>query len=58
MNKTDKFLYGGFAIVALAGIVSMLVSVFSPAQAPKKQAEEVTAEQEIAPVSPAEYSAI
>ena len=37
MNKTDKFLYGGFAVVAIAGIVAMLVSVFSP---PKQIAEE------------------
>ena len=37
MNKTDKFLYGGFAAVALAGIVAMLVSVFAP---PKQPAEE------------------
>ena len=37
MNKTDKFLYGGFAAVALAGIVVLLVSVFSP---PKKTAKE------------------
>ncbi len=39
MNKTDKLLYSGFAAVALAGIVAMLVSVFSP---PKKTAEEET----------------
>lgn len=37
MNKTDKFLYGGFAAVALAGFIAMLVSVFPP---PKKTAEE------------------
>lgn len=37
MNKTNKLLYGGFAAVALAGIVALLVSVFSP---PKKTAEE------------------
>ena len=37
MTKPDKFLYGGFAAVALAGIVAMLVSVFSP---PKQTAEE------------------
>ena len=37
MNKTDKFLYGGFAAVALAGLVTMLVSVFSP---PKQIVEE------------------
>ena len=37
MNKTDKFLYGGFAAVALAGIVVLLVSVFS---SPKQPAEE------------------
>ena len=49
MNKTDKFLYSGFAVVALAGIVAMLVSVFSPTQPPQKQEEEETAEQEIAP---------
>ena len=30
MNKTDKLLYGGFGAVALAVIVVMLVSVFSP----------------------------
>ena len=37
MNKTDKFLYGGFAVVALAGIIAMLVAVFSP---PKSVVEE------------------
>lgn len=37
MNKTDKLLYGGFAVVAFAGIVAMLVSVFLP---PKQPAEE------------------
>lgn len=37
MNKTNKFLYGGFAAVVLAGIVALLVSVFSP---PKQKAEE------------------
>ena len=36
MNKIDKFLYGGFAVVVIAGIVAMLVFVFSP----PKQAEE------------------
>ena len=36
MNKIDKLLYGGFAIVIVAGIAAMLVSVFSP----PKQAEE------------------
>lgn len=38
MNKTDKFLYGGFAVVIVAGITAMLVSVFSP---PKQPAEEI-----------------
>lgn len=33
MSKTDKILYGGFAVVALAVIVAMPVSIFSP---PKK----------------------
>ena len=38
MNKTSKkILYGGFAVVAFAGIVDLLLSVFSP---PKKTAEE------------------
>ena len=37
MNKLDKLLYGGFTIVIVAGIVSMLVTVFSP---PKKTAGE------------------
>lgn len=36
MNKTDKLLYGGFGVVALAIITAMLVSVFSS----PKQAEE------------------
>ena len=36
MNKADKFLYGGFAVVIIGGIAAMLVSVFSP----PKQAEE------------------
>ena len=40
MNKTDKLLYGGFGVVALAVIVAMLVSIFSP---PKKPAMEVAA---------------
>ena len=39
MNKTDKILYSGFAVVAIGGIVAMLVSVFSP---PKQIAEETT----------------
>ena len=30
MNKTDKLLYGGFAVVALAVIMAMLVYIFSP----------------------------
>ena len=58
MNKTDKLLYGGFAVVALAVIVAMLVTVFSPPQPSQKQAEEVTAEQEITPVDPVEYGKI
>ena len=58
MNKADKLLYGGFAVVILGGITAMLVSVFSPPQPPQKQAEEATADQEIAPVTPVEYSNI
>ena len=30
MSKIDKFLYGGFAVVALASLTAMLVTVFSP----------------------------
>ena len=37
MNKTDKLLYGGFGVVALAVIVAMLVFIFSP---PKQIVEE------------------
>ena len=37
MSKTDKLLYGGFAIVAFAGIVAMLVSVFAPPQQPAEE---------------------
>ena len=40
MNKTDKFLYGGIVAVALAGIVAMLVSVFSPPKQPAKETAE------------------
>lgn len=36
MSKTDKVLYGGFTVVALASLIAMLVFVFSP----PKQAEE------------------
>ena len=36
MTKTDKFLYGGFA-VAIASLVAMLMAVFSP---PKQIVEE------------------
>ena len=54
MNKLDKLLYGGFAVVAFACIVAMLVTVFSPL---KKIAEETietppetaSAEDEITP---------
>lgn len=37
MSKIDKFLYGGFAVVAIGVVVAMLVTVFSP---PKQTAEE------------------
>ncbi len=40
MIKTDKFLYGGFAVVAVAGITAMLVSILSP----QKQTVEETVE--------------
>lgn len=38
MSKIDKFLYGGFAVIAIASIVAMLVSVFS---LPKQIVEEI-----------------
>lgn len=41
MNKTDKILYGGFAVVAIGVVVAMLVSVLLP---PKKVAKEETVE--------------
>ena len=37
MSKIDKFLYGGFAVVAIGVVVTMLVTVFSP---PKQLVEE------------------
>ena len=37
MNKIDKFLYGAFAIVIVAGIVALLVSVFSPLKQPAEE---------------------
>ena len=37
MNKTDKFLYGGFAVALVGFVAMMLVSVFSPL---KQSAEE------------------
>ena len=41
MNKLDKLLYGGFAVVIIGGIAAMLVSVFFP----QKQIVEEIAEQ-------------
>ena len=53
MNKTDKILCGGFAVVSIGVVVAMLVSVFSP---PEQLAEETIeppqtalAEEEITP---------
>ena len=40
MNKTDKFLYGGFAVVIIGGITAMLVTVFSPPKQPAKETAE------------------
>lgn len=37
MNKTDKVFYNGFAVVAIASIVVMLVSVFSSRQNKKQK---------------------
>ena len=40
MTKTDKLLYGGFAVVAIGGIVAMLMSVFSPQKQKAKETVE------------------
>ena len=50
MSKIDKFLYGGFAVVALAGLTAMLVTVFSP---PKQLVEEAVEPPQIEPANPA-----
>lgn len=49
MNKIDKLLYGGFAVVALAGLTAMLVTVFSPT---KHQVEEAVEPPQIEPANP------
>ena len=53
MNKLDKLLYGGFAIVIIGGIAAMLVSVFSP-QNPivEEIAEQPPEEVELPPEEP------
>ena len=55
MNKIDKLLYGGFAAVALAGIVAMLVTVFSP---PKQTAEEEIIEPQTEPAKTETVSSV
>ncbi len=50
MTKIDRLLYGGFAVVALAGIAAMLVTVFSP---PKQLVEEAIEPPQIEPANPA-----
>ena len=37
MNKTDKFLYGGFAVALVGFVVVLLVSVFSPLKQSAKE---------------------
>lgn len=37
MNKTDKFLYGGFAVALVGFVAMMLVSVFSPLKQSAKE---------------------
>ena len=48
MTKIDKLLYGGFAVVALAGIAAMLMTVFSP---PKPIVEEAIEPPQIEPAT-------
>ena len=43
MNKIDKFLYGGFAVVLVGFVAMMLVSVFSPL---KQSSEEIVETQQ------------
>ena len=50
MSKIDKFLYGGFAVVAIGIVVAMLVTVFSP---PKHRVEEAVDPPQIEPANPA-----
>ena len=52
MSKIDKFLYGGFAVVALAGLTAMLVTVFSPPKQLVEEAVEMPTPQ-IEPANPA-----
>ena len=40
MSKTDKFLYAGIAGIAVAGLVALLMSVFSPPKQTAEKAEE------------------
>ena len=49
MNKLDKLLYGGFAVVLIGGIAAMLVSVFSP----PKQAEDIAEQPPVEEATPA-----
>ena len=53
MNKRDKLLYGGFAVVLIGGITAMLVSVFSsPKPIVEEIAEQPPEEVELPPEEP------
>ena len=52
MNKLDKLLYGGFAVVLIGGIAAMLVSVFSSPKQAEEIAEQPSLEVELPPEEP------
>lgn len=54
MNKLDKLLYGGFAVVLIGGITAMLVSVVSPPKQAEEIAEQPPEEVEVPPEEPAQ----
>ena len=52
MNKIDKLLYGGFAVVLIGGITAMLVSIFSSPKQAEEIAEQPSLEVELPPEEP------
>ena len=50
MNKTDKFLYGGFAVALVGFVAIMLMSVFSPLKQPAEETAQTPKQTEPAPM--------